>query len=336
MAESTERFVVYQLNNITLDLIKSQLSNDFNTVIKYTEDSNYATEYYKNMWLDIKGEQNFEIKNITLKENDNTLKYIYANGLFESGVGKDKAIINDELLPKNARIFNHNVDVCFFEKDSNIYSIIKINSSLEGRMRNVLFKFLDCDGKRMKRPKYNNVLNYTIATDFYYWIFYKSITTDTNNDITFFNISSLSQKDKVKAYNANSVGNDILNYTNVLSGLGEQQEISDVEIGLNYKGSQIVMQIQKDCRITVSIDSKKIKVNYSEIDFIQTSIFIYLDLLPELFKLYNREKDLGLWNEEVSSTSIKEWALLAITNLCLVNDIEISEIESKIEEIEAD
>lgn len=337
MNESNERYVIYQIEQFTaLKELKTALTQDLNTVIAYTEElDNIETDYFQNSWIDQNGEKNFEIcEDCLVNQNNQEIQFIYAKGLFETGLGKEKAIHNGQLLPRNARVFNHETDVCFFEEDRKIYAILKTNQSLEPRIRNTLFKMRNSEVKS-KRVKFRNIKNYELNSDFYYWMFYKSINFDNDDRLSFFNISSMSQKDEKKSYNTNSVGNDILNYTNVLSGLGENQEISEAQIGFNYEGSLIVAKIHSNC--TFEIDSsagssaKQIKLNISKNEFINTAIFIYKDLIPTLLKKYNAEKKEGKWNEDNKSNAIKEWALLAITNLCVINDISTEEIDKKLD-----
>lgn len=326
--ESSERYVIYQIEKTGINDLQEQLKKDFNTEIPYTATEFFEKDYYYNSWVDEKGEKDFQIIKKQI-ENEDNVKFLYAKGLFESGVGKDKAIHNDQLLPRNARVFNHETDVCFIEIDDILYAVLKINLSLESRIRSVLFNFKNNEGKKSK-IKFRKINNYTLNSDFYYWMFYKSTNHKIKDELTFFNISSLSQKDSTKAYNTNSVGDEILNYTNVLSGLGERQEISKAQIGINYKGSQIVAEIQKFC--SFEVDSKIVKENYDDNDFINTALFIYVDLLPTLLKKYSEDKTCGVWNEDNTTETIKEWALLAIANLCVVNDIEIEEIVEKLED----
>ncbi|HCW8690616.1 TPA: hypothetical protein OYJ70_002816, partial [Staphylococcus aureus] len=80
-------------------------------------------DYYYNSWVDEKGEKDFQIIEKQI-ENEDNVRFLYAKGLFESGVGKDKAIHNGQLLPRNARVFNHETDVCFIEIDDILYAVL--------------------------------------------------------------------------------------------------------------------------------------------------------------------------------------------------------------------
>lgn len=53
---------------------------------------------------------------------------------------------------------------------------------------------------------------------------------DDTSEMAFYNISYLSQIDNKESYGADNIGNNVLVFTNVLSGLGAEQPISKVHI----------------------------------------------------------------------------------------------------------
>lgn len=333
---ATKRYVIWSLQNITLDKVGKELAKDnFDSPIEYTSEEGMSEEYFKNHWINEEGGKTFKKHQVVLPDESGTsINYIYAKALFETGYGRKRAMPNGELLPREARVFNHEVDACFFEQGTDVYVILEIMSSQEVPMRNKMFSFINNEGQEIPKPKFKDLASYKLSSNFYYWMLHKSSNKieDDISHITFYNISSVSQIDNKKSYGADNVGNNVLGFTNVLSGLGEEQQISKVQIGVNFKSSNLILVMNEECQFEVDMDSLKLKNRLADSEFTSISLFLYSVLVPELFKLYHKERESNLWNDDVLEATKKHWSLSAISNLLFANDIEVEEIIQYVKE----
>ena len=340
MSKNVDRYTIWKIENEELNLegVLDLLNKNYNQRIKYLE--NYEVDEYdktlNNKWINPDGRNELVIKEY--KENSDSKKnvpestrYIYAKGLFETNLREERAIVNENVLPRESRVFNHSCETCFLEVSGGIYVVLKVNSTDESKVRNKLMKYRNSPEEKdmWGKVKYNKVDGYEIASEFFYWLLYKKDKVEEirfdNEKIRVLDISQVLQEDKYELYKTHSMGEDILGSTSALSAFGESQKIN--KTGVIFVSEQFQIAGLLDMNSVFFIDNDKSSIDTNENEFVDFAIYIYTYLIPQLFKAWEKEKELSKWDDELLKSLTKKWAINAILNLSKINDISLDEIE---------
>ncbi len=355
MTNDTERFNIWQLTkeDITLEVVLELLKENYNCPISYLDSFELPEldKTFQNKWVDANGKDSitintFKSKDIYEKDDeelsqtveeidtDGYIRYIHVKAIFEKGLGEEKAIVRGNVLPRESRVFNRSCDVCFIEISSKIYIVLNANVTDESRIRNVLLNIKDSKGKnRWGKIKYKNVINYTLDSDFFYWLLYKNGSANgirmINGEIVkVIDVSLVIQQDALESYTTHSIGVDILGSTSALSGFAENQIINQTGVVFVSDNVKLFSLIENTGVIHVNKGKTELNVKFSkDNDFLTTALYLYTYLLPNLLSTLENEKKQNDWGENLISEKRKEWAMNAILNLMLFNDINTEEID---------
>lgn len=355
MSSNTERYNIWEIikDGMTLEGVLDLLKEDYKSPISYLVDHEISDfdKTFQNKWVDANGNNNIIIssfkdsdiyENDELNEsqtesdtnNDGCIRYIHVKAIFEKGLGEDKAIVRGNVLPRESRVFNRSCDVCFVEIESKIYIILNANVTDEPRIRNVLLNVKDSTGKnRWGKIKYKNLMKYSLNSDFFYWLLYKKgsvkgINMIEGESIKVIDVSLVIQQDALESYTTHSIGVDILGSTSALSGFAENQIINKTGVVFVSDNVSLYTLIEDTGVFHVNKDETELNVRFSkENNFITTALYLYTYLIPSLIEALNTEKKNNNWGENLISEKRKEWAMNAILNLMLYNDIDTEEID---------
>lgn len=330
------RVVVWGMDpKITLDEVPKLLRMDYNTSINYLTDKkhlSYNEKHLLNEWVSPKRNKTFTISQKKLAGED--VRFIQAVGKYETAASVNKAIIDNQVLPREYRVFNHTVDAVFFEVEGRVYCALEASSTQEGKVRSALFG----QGRKEKKKEewgkvdYQKIAAFSIDSKFFYWLFSKRGTTlklpigkGKTYEINLVDISAVSQLADKNAYDNKSEGADVLGSLPALSGLGTNQSVYEGGIHLTNNDVTLKMSIHYDCSCYIdsgrSTLTSQSQVNNIDNDFPGFVLVIYKLLFPGMFALHNQETRLGHWDQAKEEVQRKNWALKVIKELSDENGI---------------
>ncbi|WP_088356747.1 hypothetical protein [Bacillus cereus] len=350
MSDKFTRISIWEMDNLLVSLedIIPLLKKDYSQEIDFLQEYEGLSREDKTLlhkWVPKNG-KNIQIqsKNI-LGQN---FRYIEVTAIFETKHGKERSIINGEVLQRKLRIFNHSAKVVFFELFGSIYCALEVAATYESRIRSALMG--QRRGHKIEawgKVKDKQVFPFFFDSRFFYWLLSKKESVlaklpETNpkcdTKMQLVDVSALSLLGDRSSYDSSNQGPGLLTESlTALSGLGCNNNVYLMGVKFKMGSLTLIFRFDSEGKCILNVD-RSIYINEKEemigIDddvpfFIGA---IYGITFPTLLELYKQEKDSNTWNEDLEKEQRKKWALKVIKDLCVHNNIDKDELNTLLHE----
>ncbi|BCB39521.1 hypothetical protein BCJMU51_4440 [Bacillus cereus] len=343
-SKSAERLRIWSFDSfVNLQSIQEALSLEYKQEIAFLNEVDVVNEieqedkWLYHQWLPMGNQQ--EIKGYDFDLNGKNIPYIFAKGCYEVGFGKKKSIVDNQLLPRKARVFNHLSQCLFFEQEGKVYCIIQVSDSQERKIRNTLFGQKNTDLKKVWGDiELTKVYPYVLEEQFFYWLLSKCgqvfVYSDEgveDKEINLLDVSQLSLKSRPYVYDSNCKGTNLLSESvAALSTLANNDQVHLAGIKVKIGNAQFSFAFDSDCVIHVNTDDtwfvdEKGKTSYDK-NPLYFIFHIYLVIFPTFLKAYQADWSKDKWTMRSYVAQKKEWTLKTIKLLCDENGVTIDEL----------
>lgn len=344
------RLTVWELDkDLQLEEVISNLQLDYNQSIDYLADRTdipYIDRTLQNGWHPGNGEATFKINEIQIANE--TIKYVHARGYYEKAESKDRAIINGDIdngivVPRHLRVSNRLCEAIFFELNNQVYAVIEVSHSEEGRVRSVLFGQGRKENRKAewKKINYQDVKLFKFDSKFFYWLLSKvgkkfCHESDLNYTISLVDVSAVAQLTDKEEYDSTSKGTNILGSLPALSGLGSNQSVYEAGFSFNLPKMSLTLRISDNSTCFINLDASTVFNEKNEPvsvkhEYIKAVLTVYVILLLTLKKSYNSEVSKRIWTTSNEAIQRKQWGLFVIRELCIENEITLEDIRDLFE-----
>lgn len=321
----------------TLQSVRNLLNINYHEPIEYLSDYDNLGERDKTLmhsWGSVSPDKVIQIQNGNAIENVN---YFTATGFLEAALPISKAFADDSysyLLSRDRRVNNYTSNVIFLNFRGRIYSIIYGGSS----SFNVKTILMGNGFKNRKKAEWGKIddkpAQYNLSNDFFYWAFNKHhnqlpVNTIFGN-IEIRDIKGIGRLSERTQCDTKGTGPNYVNEISSKSSLGSNQSVyeSDFELVTSKVNAIMCLDQYTDCIIDMTRsffpEGDLVIPIFGKEDVLL--LHIYLEIIPGLISVYNKEKALGEWTISESAAARRRWALDVINELCLFNQLTLDEI----------
>lgn len=347
MKDKFTRIVIWKLDNLIVDLesVIPLLELDYTQELDFLEGYLIPDRDKKlfHKWESTNG-NNFNIRNKNFFGQN--IRFLEASAYFEISYGSERSFQNEILLDRRYRIFNNYAKVVFVELNGSVYCLIETTQTNESRIRSALMG--QRKGNRIEEwgnIEYKNVPFFKFDTQFFYWLISKkgsvlfshSSEPEQTTEMKLVDVSALTLVGDRSVYDSNNQGANLLTESpTALSGLGCNNDVQLVGIKLVFDETTILFRFESNGTSYINVDRTQYydaeeRIIGIDDDFPYFIIAIFGSTFPILLEKFHREKRSTNW-EEVISVQRKKWALKAIKELCLHNEISTLELDSLLNE----
>lgn len=323
----------------TLDSVRSLLTLNYYEPIEYLSAYSSMAPNERTLlhhWASVSPNKKYElIRNGRIED----IKYFTATGILEQPVAKTRAFVDDtytQLLSRERRITSYNSNAIFVDFNGKIYSIVYGTRSAFSA-RTIL---MGNGNKTRRKPEWGKIddkpASFNLNNDYFYWKFNKYdndiiIQTDLGN-IEIRDINGIGHSSERKQCSTKGNGPNYLNDISSKSSLGCNYSIYESDFELVSLKASIITCINEyaDCMIDKS--RTVFLLPNDQVEFITGKeelllLHIYLEIIPGLISIYNRDKRQGNWTITESAAAQRRWALDAINELCWFHQLTLDELK---------
>lgn len=350
-SKAAERLKIWSFDSfVSLESIQETLSLEYKQEIAFLNEANVVDEinqedkWLYHQWLPIGNQKQIEKYDFDLYGKN--VPYLFVSGCYEVGFGKKKSIVDNHLLPRKARVFNHLSQCLFFEQEGKVYCILQISDSQESKIRNTLFGQKSEDLKKAWGDiELKKVYPYVLEEQFFYWLFSKcgqvlvySSEGIEDQEINLLDVSQLSLKSRPYVYDSNCKGTNLLSESvAALSTLANNDQVHLAGIKVKMGNAQFSFAFDSDFVIHINTEdtwfvSEKGKMSYEK-NPLYFIFHIYLVIFPTFLKAYEADSSNDEWSIQSYVFQKKEWTLKTIKLLCEENGVTVAELKELMEPV---
>ncbi|OLN21498.1 hypothetical protein BTO30_14530 [Domibacillus antri] len=257
--------------------------------------------------------------------------------------GKDRAISNGDtktgvVIERHLRVSNRYCSAVFFDLNGQIYVVVEVSLSEEGRVRSLLFGQGRQGNKKeeWKKLKFNNVLQFGFDSKFFYWLLSNvgkefQHDSDKTYKIKLTDVSNVAQLTDKAEYDSKSTGTNVLGSLPALSGLGSNQSVYEAGFGFTLPKMSLTLRLADNSTCYINKDLSNVTSEKGETltvdhELVNVTLTVYVILLLTLKKSYNADIEKKTWTHNEEASQRKKWALFVIGELCEENNVTLKDI----------